>query len=108
MTYRFIGTEAEVAGSALKRFGQTITFPDAEHAKDAVVGAGREQGYAGAIAAIPDEEFVQIGFTDAELRKYMYPAHRVNVPAEFGAKVQSAFAALDAHRQELESDGGEV
>jgi hypothetical protein len=100
MTYRFIGTEAEIGGEKLTRFGQTISLPDGR-AKDAILGAGPEQGWAGATAIIQDSEWTKLGVTDEEQRLYAYPAGRERMTSEFRAKYKAAMTALEATRESL-------
>jgi hypothetical protein len=103
MTYRFLGTEAEIAGRAIQRLGQEVELPE-DVARDLVVGAGAETGWAGAIALLPAEQFDAIGFTPAELQKYAYPGPRQNATAEFRAKWQAAMVAVHEYRVELETE----
>lgn len=96
--YRFIGTETDIGGEKLKEFGQTITLSDSR-AKEAIMGAGPEQGYAGATALIPDDDYQKLKITDEEQRQYAYPGRRERMSADFKPKYHAAFDALGRLRE---------
>ena len=102
-TFRFVGTESEIGGEGLRRFGQRITLSDSR-AKEAIMGAGKETAYAGATAIIPDEAFEKLKVSDQEMDKYAYPGQRNNAPPEFRAKVKAALEALAATRETYERE----
>src|SRR4051812_2054430 len=91
--YRFIGTETEIGGEKLTQFGQTISLTDAR-AKEAIMGAGSDQAYAGATALIPDDEFSKLKVTDQELATYGYAGRRAKMSPEFKPKHEAAHEAL--------------
>jgi hypothetical protein len=101
-SFRFIGLLAEIAGyRKLERFGQAIDLPDAV-ASELILGAGAEQGYAGAAALLPDAEFQAIGFTPEELQRFATPATQIGEKAQaFLEKKRAALQALDEYRQRL-------
>jgi hypothetical protein len=101
MTLKFIGTEAEIGGKKLTALGQEFDLPAAE-AKDAILGAGAETGYAGAVAALPADQFDALGFTDAELKRYAYPGARERAPEDCRGKLCKAAKALDEYRATIE------
>lgn len=115
MTYRFLGTEAEIPGfRKLQRYGQKVEL-DPEVAKDFIIGAGSTSGHAGACALLPEEEFQVIGFTTAELLHFSTPDAQVSDKrvsgetlsvAAFLEKKQAALAALDTYRNSLEVANG--
>jgi hypothetical protein len=102
-TYRFIGTETEIGGEKLTKFGQPVTLTDAR-AKEAIMGAGPDQGYAGATALIPDEDFQKLKLTDEELKTYDYPGRRARMSPEFKAKHEGAFETLAKIRARYEKE----
>ncbi len=74
--YRFVGSEAEIGGyGKLERFGQRILLPEAVASQ--VAHAAR---------LIPEEAFLEIGFTDQELRDYQYAGSHVEATPDFLAK----------------------
>jgi hypothetical protein len=103
MTFRFIGTEAEISGSKLTSLGQPVEMDTAE-ANVIILGGGIGQGFAGAIALLPEEQFAEVGFTEAEIAKYAYPGARINAPEEFTAKYRAALIALHEYRMSIKED----
>ncbi len=98
MTFRFIGTEADIGGIALKRFGQTFELPEGE--LSAVFG---DRG----ALALPEAEFDSIGFTDDELKRFAHPAaQNSGMPGatEFREKKADAVARLMALRADRKGD----
>jgi hypothetical protein len=102
-TYRFIGTEAEIAGQrTLKHFGQSVELPD-DVAAGLILGAGAEQGHAGAVALLPDGDFKALGFTKEELQYFGSPGAQFGDKAkEFLEKKKAAVEALHSYRESIE------
>lgn len=86
MTYRFLGTDSEVAGVHLIRFGQKVETEDHQAALKAI--------------CIPDADFTEIGFTESELQDYATPAAQVAAPASFHEKKRQALLILHKLRGE--------
>jgi hypothetical protein len=104
MTLRFIGTEADVHGKKLERFGQAIELD--ETAAAAAITSN--------IPILPDGDFARCQFTPKELERYAYPGGRVRPDdpksAEefdvFAAKWKQAREALHNDRESLKAGGG--
>lgn len=80
-SYRFVGTQADIGGVRLSRFGQKIDLPAAD--------AKHERGP----AVIPAERFDEIGFTEEELAKYALSGPRSEAPKSFQDKLRAALEA---------------
>lgn len=83
MKLRFLGIEADVAGQALKLFGQPIQMPD-EEAHAAIVHN---------LPVLPDPLFMACGFTDAELKQFATPVSRIR--PDLPGPAQDAFDAFE-------------
>src|ERR1041385_4636965 len=96
--YRFIGLESDIDGyRKLNRFGQSIDMPD-DLARELILGAGPEQGFAGACALLPEKDFQSVGFTDSELRVFAIPSAQFgDKAADFLRKKRNALEALDSY-----------
>jgi len=95
MIFRFIGTEGQIAGRKLTRFGEVVELSEAD-ATAAICGN---------FPVIPDAEFQACGFTDAELSEYAYPGPRTECSEDFAAKWKAARVALHEIRERLKSGG---
>lgn len=87
MILRFIGSESEIAGQRLKRFGQSIDLPDAE-------AAALVSGPDAKFPALPQAEFDKIGFTSQELEKYQFVSTHEKAPVTFLSKKRAALTRL--------------
>lgn len=91
MTYRFVGSYAEIADLRIERYGEKVELaqPDAEAA--VLHGA----------ALLPEAEFQKLNITDAELREHFSVGLHPLAPAGFLAKRDASWAALRAFREQL-------
>lgn len=93
MIFRFLGTQAVVAGVAeLKTLGQSVEL-EPDFANELI---------AGGLALLPDEEFAELGFSAEELKRYGDAFARAAAPAEFGAKLRAGWVRVAEIRAELE------
>ena len=90
MTYRFVGSYAGLGnGIVLERFGAAVELPESE----------AEEYIQACAALLPEAEFSTLGFTAEELETYYITSLHCDAPAEFIAKRDAAWAALQAHRE---------
>lgn len=90
MTYRFVGTETEIAGVCkLTRFGQSVDL-DPKLAADAVEGGA---------AILPEAMFSSVGFTAGELERFAEIGSHFDAPADFLAKKRAALLKLHEWRE---------
>lgn len=93
MTYRFLGSYAEIGNVRMERFGERIEMPQAE-----AEAAVRDRD----AALLPDADFQKLGITDAELLQHYAVGLHSLAPAEFVAKRDAAWSALRAYRDKLQ------
>ena len=102
--YRFLGTECLIGDRRkLQQFGQSIELPD-DVAHELILGAGPEQGFAGASLLLPDEDFKIAfdGMTDREIMHFGVPANQFGDQASgFRDRKKAALEALDELRTSL-------
>lgn len=91
MTYRFVGSYAEIGDLRIERFGETVELPQAEAEAAVLHGA----------ALLPADDFTQLNFTDAELREHFSVGLHPLAPAGFLAKRDASWAALRAFRDQI-------
>lgn len=94
MTYRFLGTYAEIGNLRMERFGERVEMPKAE-----AEAAVRDRD----AALIPDDAFAKLGITDAELLQHYTVGLHSLAPADFIKKRDAAWAALRAYRDKLQN-----
>jgi hypothetical protein len=94
MTYRFLGTYAEIGNLRMERFGERVEMPQAE-----AEAAVRDRD----AALLPDAAFQKLGITDAELLQHYAVGLHSLAPAEFIKKRDSAWSALHAYRAKLQT-----
>lgn len=93
MTYRFIGTTAQIAGVAdLKTLGQSVELSE-DLFRDAVLGG---------CPLLPAEEFDALGFTAEELKRYGDAYGREHAPAEFFDKLRAGWVRAAKIRADFE------
>ena len=100
MILKFAGTEADFGNVKLNQFGQVFEVKASE-VKELLLGAGPDAGFAGAINALPADQFDAIGFSDNELASIADPGPRAYATGALASKIHKTHEAVAQYRESL-------
>ena len=100
MKLKFTGTEADFGNVKLNRFGQEFDVA-ATDLKDLILGAGPGAAFAGAVNALPSDQFDALGFSEKDLAAIGEPGPREYATGETAARIRRTHEATAKYRETL-------